>query len=115
MGFLMEMLLENGAVDVYYTPVQMKKNRPGTLINLFAREEDLEDLTELLFTHSTTLGFRVKEVERRVKLRSEEILDTEIGRVRKKIASYEGIKNHKYEYEDIAAIVRGADRESKGD
>ena len=57
-GFCMERLLEAGALDVYTTPIGMKKNRPGTLLTCLCRAEQREDMLRCLFRHTTTLGVR---------------------------------------------------------
>ena len=63
-GFLMERLLEAGALDVYFTPVQMKKSRPGTLVTLLCRRPQLEELAGILLTESGSLGCRYHAASR---------------------------------------------------
>lgn len=63
-GFAVETLLENGALDVYTTAIQMKKNRPGVLLSVLCRPEQREHMVGLLFRHTTTLGIRETEHRR---------------------------------------------------
>ena len=89
-GFLMERLLAAGALDVYFTPVQMKKNRPGTLVTLLCRRPQLEELAGLLLTESGSLGCRYHAAARFEAER--EILEvaTAFGTVRLKRARLDG-------------------------
>ncbi len=105
-GFAIDRLWEGGALEVYTIPLQMKKSRPGVLLSVMCREERREELTRLLFQHTTTLGVR-EHVSRRYVLRREmETLETPFGPVRKKRSSGYGIIREKYEYEDLARIAR---------
>jgi len=63
-GPLMDRLGEAGALDVFYAPVQMKKNRPGTLVTVIAAPDQRESITGVLFTHTTTIGVRYQEMRR---------------------------------------------------
>ena len=58
LGYVMDMLFNAGANDVFYTPIYMKKNRPGVLLQLLCREEAIEEMKELLLRETTTLGIR---------------------------------------------------------
>ena len=60
----MERLQQAGALDVFYAPVQMKKNRPGTLVTVIARPAAREGLSAVLFAETTTIGVRYQEVDR---------------------------------------------------
>ena len=64
-GDVMERLLAAGALDVYLTPVQMKKNRPGTLVTLLCESSDVDRMAELLLTHTTSFGLRCYQAQRR--------------------------------------------------
>lgn len=64
-GYLMELLLERGALDVWYTPIQMKKNRPGTVLSVLALPERLDAVMEIVLRESSTLGVRVHTLRRR--------------------------------------------------
>lgn len=96
-GTLMEVLFKKGALDVFWTPVQMKKNRPGILVTILCREGKLDSLIEVLFSETTTFGVRYYEANRR-------ILDREFKKIngkRVKIGRYRGnVYTINPEYED---------------
>jgi len=85
LGFLMERLLEEGALDVAFSALQMKKNRPGTRLTVVAREEDLTKLSELILRESTAIGVRYYPVRRITLSRSSEERATSLGTVRVKV------------------------------
>lgn len=89
-GFLMERLLEDGALDVYFTPVQMKKNRPGTLVTVLCRPPHREPLAARLLAETGSLGCRWHEAARLEAEREEDVVETPFGRVRVKRARLEG-------------------------
>jgi pyridinium-3,5-bisthiocarboxylic acid mononucleotide nickel chelatase len=89
-GFLMERLLEAGALDVYFTPVQMKKNRPGTLVTLLCRRPQLEEMAGALLTESGSLGCRYHAASRFEAEREILEVQTTFGRVRIKRARLDG-------------------------
>lgn len=89
-GFLMERLLEAGALDVYFTPVQMKKNRPGTLVTLLCRRPQLEELAGVLLTESGSLGCRYHAASRFEAEREILEVQTTFGSVRIKRARLDG-------------------------
>ncbi|HEV2855229.1 MAG TPA: nickel pincer cofactor biosynthesis protein LarC [Thermoanaerobaculia bacterium] len=89
-GFLMERLLEAGALDVYFTPVQMKKNRPGTLVTLLCRRGQLEQLSGILLTESGSLGCRYHAAARFEAEREILEVPTAFGNVRIKRARLDG-------------------------
>ena len=105
-GYVMDRLLEEGALEVFGIPVQMKKNRPGTLLTVLSKPEDADNLTELLFSETTTLGVRRREESRQTLARRWESVRTEWGEVRIKIASMNGtVTNYAPEYEDCRRIA----------
>ena len=100
-GHLMERAFQRGALDCYFTPVQMKKNRPGVLISILCRPAEREALLQLLFSETTTLGVRAYEVERRALAREIVTVETQYGPIRIKVARLDGrISNVTPEYED---------------
>ena len=106
LGFVMERSFELGALDCWFTPIQMKKNRPATLVSILCAEEKKEVLIELLYTETSTLGVRVKEVERNCLPREIVKVETEFGEVNVKIARFgKNIVNVKPEYEQIREIA----------
>jgi len=105
-GFAMEQLFEEGALDVYTIPIGMKKDRPGILIHVMCREAEKEKIIRSIFRHTTTIGIRENKFCRHVLNRCIETLDTSYGSVRCKTSSGYGIERRKYEYEDLARIAR---------
>lgn len=105
-GFAMEALLAGGALDVFTTPIGMKKSRPGVLLTVLCRPAEQEKMAKLLFRHTTTLGVRVGLCSRFTLRRSEEVTQTPYGPVRRKISRGYGVCREKPEYEDLAAIAR---------
>lgn len=105
-GYVMDRLLEEGALDAFAMPVQMKKNRPGTLLTILCKPEDASKLTQLLFTETTTLGVRRREESRQTLARRWENVSTPWGDVRIKIASMNGtVTNYAPEYEDCRRLA----------
>lgn len=105
-GTLMDRLLEAGAFDVYYAPVQMKKNRPGTLVTVLCAPADRERLLAILFRETTSIGVRWQEMQRECLERSFDVVQTPVGEVRFKVARREGrIVNAVPEYEDCLRIA----------
>jgi uncharacterized protein (TIGR00299 family) protein len=106
LGFVMERAFELGALDCWFTPIQMKKNRPATMISILCDIEKREVLSELLYIETTTLGIRVREIERSCLAREIVKVETEFGEVSVKIADYNGkVVNAKPEYEQIREIA----------
>ena len=105
-GPLMDRLLQAGALDVFYAAVQMKKNRPGTLVTVIARPDDREALSALLFTETTTIGVRYREMLRDRLEREQRTIETQLGPVRFKVASRDGrVLNAAPEFDDCARIA----------
>lgn len=106
-GVVMDRLLDAGALDVFYTPVQMKKNRPGTLLTIIARPEARERLTSLVFAETTSIGVRYREMTRECLERDTVTVDTALGAVRIKVARRHGrVLNASPEFDDCARIAR---------
>ena len=105
-GPLMDSLLGAGALDVFYTPVQMKKSRPGTLITIVAPPDRRPVLTDILFRESTTIGVRYEEMSRTCLDRSVETVTTPYGDVRIKVARQDGRElNASPEFDDCARLA----------
>lgn len=109
-GFAMERLFEGGALDVYTTPVGMKKNRPGVLLTCMCRQDSVEEMVRLLFLHTTTLGVRASVCDRFTLSRRQYTVQTAQGDVRIKESSGWGVCRRKPEYEDVARIARATGR-----
>ena len=105
-GLVMERLYAAGALEVYFASVQMKKNRPGTLLTILARPEKREELSAIVFRETTTIGVRYHEVLRERLEREIVAVDTPIGTIRFKIARLGGtIVNAAPEFEDCLRIA----------
>jgi pyridinium-3,5-bisthiocarboxylic acid mononucleotide nickel chelatase len=105
-GPLMDNLLAAGALDVFYTPVMMKKSRPGTLVTIVAPPDKRGALTDVLFRDSTTIGIRYEEMSRTCLDRSVETVTTPYGDVRFKVARRDGVElNAAPEFEDCARLA----------
>jgi uncharacterized protein (TIGR00299 family) protein len=105
-GVLMERLYAAGAAEVFYTAVQMKKNRPGTLLSVVARPDLRERLTGLLFRESTTIGVRYQELSRTCLERELVLVETPVGPVQFKIARRGAeVMNASPEFEDCARLA----------
>ncbi|HEX8031988.1 MAG TPA: nickel pincer cofactor biosynthesis protein LarC [Vicinamibacterales bacterium] len=104
-GVLMEKLYAAGALEVFYSAVQMKKNRPGTLMTIVARPEYRDAMTGVVFRESTTIGIRHHELSRVCLDREMVTVATSIGPVRFKVASRDGrVLNAQPEFEDLAKL-----------
>ncbi|HKN17633.1 MAG TPA: nickel pincer cofactor biosynthesis protein LarC [Candidatus Sulfotelmatobacter sp.] len=105
-GYVMDRLLEEGALDVFGMPVQMKKNRPGMVLTVLCKLEDTAKLTQIIFAETTTLGVRRRQEARQTLARRWESVATPWGDVRIKVASMNGtITNYAPEYEDCRRIA----------
>ena len=105
-GFAMEQLFAAGALDVYTTPIGMKKNRPGVLLTCMCREDDREAMLRTLFRHTSTLGVRVSVCDRYTLSRRQYAVQTPDGEIRVKQSSGWGVLRRKAEFEDLARIAR---------
>jgi hypothetical protein len=107
LGHVMERAFEFGALDCYFTSVQMKKNRPGVLLSILCREQERATLSDLLFSETTTLGIRAYEVERRALERSIVTVETRYGPIDVKVAQLNGhIIKEMPEYEQCRQAAR---------
>jgi hypothetical protein len=101
-GYVQELLLESGALDVWLIPVQMKKGRPGTVLSFLCAPVDLVRLAALVMAETGTLGVRYTSPRRIAQSRRIEERDTMFGPVRFKVSEY----GEKPEYEDCRRIAR---------
>ncbi len=105
-GYFLERALAAGALDVFTTPVQMKKNRPGMLVTVLCRPQDEANFHEMLFAETTTLGVRSYTAERRVLARQWDTVQTAFGEVRIKVATLNGhIRQASPEFEDCRKLA----------
>ena len=105
LGYIMSLLLEEGVLDVHYTPVYTKKNRPATHLTLLIQEGDLERFTAILFKQTSTIGFRYQNVQRKVMTRTFQTQQTSLGAVKVKKNQYGTFTKSTLEYEDCARIA----------
>jgi hypothetical protein len=107
LGHAAEMMREEGALDAWFVPVYMKKERPGTCLTVLCKTSDVPGMEQLLWKHTTTLGFRCRRLHRRALRRSVEQVDTPWGPVQVKVAQTpEGPARCKPEYDDCSRIAR---------
>lgn len=105
-GFATEQLMAEGALDVFTTPIGMKKNRPGVLLTVLCNPKNRETMVRQIFRCTTTLGIREESCRRYTLERRTEATETPYGPLRRKIASGYGVERRKPEYEDLARIAR---------
>jgi pyridinium-3,5-bisthiocarboxylic acid mononucleotide nickel chelatase len=109
-GYLMDKLFDAGAKDVYYTPIYMKKNRPGIVVTITVPTQNEDKIKEVMFRETTTIGIRKFNIERTELNREFEKINTEFGDITLKFSSYNGnVVNIKPEYEDIKNIAEKMD------
>jgi len=110
LGPLLAQLLDAGALDAWFTPIQMKKNRPAVQLSALCRPENAPELRALLFVHTSTLGVRQQEVQRYSLPRRIETLNTRFGPIRVKLAQVApGRWQAAPEFEDCLAAARAHD------
>jgi len=106
LGYLMDQLFQAGALDVVFSPIQMKKNRPGTQIQVMGRPEQMDNLMNILFRESTTLGIRFRYTQRKILKRLQIEIESPWGKMRvKKITNPDGSSFFQPEYEACRKIA----------
>jgi len=104
--YIMDQLFSQGALDVFLTPIQMKKNRPANMLSIVIYEQNLKEILEVLFSESTTLGVRIREIKRLKLAQQNFIAETKYGKIKVKVGMFKGeIKNIAPEYEDCKKIA----------
>lgn len=105
--YIMDKLFSQGALDVFLTPIQMKKNRPAHMFSIIVYEQNLKEILKVLFSESTTLGVRIKEVKRLKLTQQNFIAETKYGKIKVKVGIFkEDIKNIAPEYQDCQKIAQ---------
>ncbi len=108
-GYVMERALEMGALDCYFTPIQMKKNRPGVVLTILCRREERERFLQMLFEETTTLGIRSYEVDRRPLERQTVKVETLYGSIDVKVGRLAGrVVNSMPEFDQCRQAARAA-------
>lgn len=106
LGFVMERAFEVGALDCWFTAIQMKKNRPATMLSVLCNLEKRIEIAELLYRETSTLGLRIRSVERECLTREFVRVNTRFGDVDVKVAWYNGkVTNAMPEYEHVRALA----------
>jgi len=105
-GYAMERLFERGALDVWFTPIQMKKNRPAFMLSVLAHPESQGAIVETILQETSTLGLRVQTVGRHHAAREIVKFDSSLGQVSVKLKRLEGkVTSLSPEYEDCRHIA----------
>jgi len=105
-GVLMDRLYASGALEVYYSAVQMKKNRPGTLVTVLAPPDRRQALAGIVFRETTTIGVRYHDVQRERLAREIVPIETPLGTIRFKVARRAGtVVNASPEFEDCVRVA----------
>lgn len=108
-GYAVEQLLLSPALDVFTTPIMMKKQRPGTMLTVLCKVDDIDTIRDLIFKHTTSIGIRYHRCDRFILNRFTEDIDWEGNRIVFKTSSGFGVKRHKYEYDSLATIAKQND------
>jgi uncharacterized protein (TIGR00299 family) protein len=109
-GVVMDRLYETGALEVFYQPVQMKKNRPGTLMTIVAHPDRRDLLADIVFRETTTIGIRYEEMSRLCLDRESVAVETPFGMVRFKVARRgTEVLNAQPEFDDLARAAAECD------
>ena len=106
LGYVMERLLDQGARDVNYTPVYMKKNRPAYQLNVICSEEDMGKLEEIIFQETTTIGIRKQRMERSILKRNIKTVMTSLGEAQVKVCTLDSGNRTYPEYKSVAALCK---------
>ena len=109
LSFAKDKLLKEGALDVFTTAIEMKKNRPGILLSVICRENDRKRMAECIFKYTTTIGIRQTEHDRFILERNEETISTTLGDVSVKFVSGYNTSRHKIEFSDLKKIAEKND------
>ena len=110
LGYAQERLFESGALDVWFTPIQMKKNRPGVILSALVPASLQQEAVSIILQETPTLGIRVRQVDRQIARRETVVISSSFGDIRVKVKYLDGIPiSAAPEYEDcrVAAMERG--------
>ena len=104
-GYAVEQLVFSSALDVFTTPIMMKKQRPGTMLTVLCKVDDIDNVRDLIFKHTTSLGIRYHRCDRYILNRSTGDIEWEGHTLAFKKSYGFGVVKHKYEYDSLAAIA----------
>jgi uncharacterized protein (TIGR00299 family) protein len=110
-GYAMDLLLQNGAKDAYYTPIYMKKNRPAYMLGVICSEDKIAQMEEIIFTHTTTIGIRRTEAIRSTLPREIRTITTAYGDAMVKVCHYQNQCFYYPEYESIKKLCEIAGKD----
>mgnify|MGYP004480206521 FL=1 len=105
LGFVMEQLLDQGALDVFFTSIFMKKNRPAYRLTVVCNEEKMDLLQKVIFTQTTTIGIRYRKEQRTVLKRQIKEIETPLGKLQVKEVEIDGEKRCYPEYESAKKLA----------
>ncbi len=105
LSYTMERLFTAGALDVFFTPIFMKKNRPAYRLTITCQEENIETMRNILFKETTTIGMRYRQEKRFVLNRQIKEVDTPYGKVHMKCCEHQGVTYEYPEFEDLKKIA----------
>ncbi|MFO0794393.1 MAG: nickel pincer cofactor biosynthesis protein LarC [Candidatus Brocadiaceae bacterium] len=106
LGYVMDKIFDAGAADVYFTPIQMKKNRPGTMVSAIVAETQVPAVESVLFNQTTTFGIRKYKASRTVLTREFKEVESSLGKIKVKIGTFnDEIKSVSPEYEDCKRVA----------
>ena len=108
LGFALDALLLEGALDAFVVPIQMKKSRPGQMLVCLCNQGDADRLAECMLKHTTSFGVRRAALTRYMLDRKFETAETALGPIRKKTGMGYGVEKFKFEYEDVAAAAKSS-------
>ena len=106
LGYTMEALFDEGSLDVFYTPIYMKKNRPAYRLTVVCHEKDMENLQKIIFKNTTTIGMRYRYENRTVLDRKMITVKTKYGEIKAKKVSYDDEVYIYPEYEDMKSLAK---------
>lgn len=105
MGYCMELLFKAGAKDVWYTPIFMKKGRPGYALSVMCKEDVKDECIKLIFRETSAIGLRITEQERVIMDREAVMVETPYGPAKAKRVTYEDIEKTTIEYESAKELA----------
>lgn len=106
LGYVMDRLLDAGAYDVFFTPIQMKKNRPATKLTVLGNPAAKPELTKLILSETSTIGVRYQTWHRTIMKRRFTTVETPYGSVQLKVATYDELTKKTPEYVDCAKLAQ---------